>query len=85
MEHMLPQSPLTSHYDHWSPYHEHGIDHAGDSYITAHHVNVEQGNYQVSYTVYIRFLMRSSHPLRLQRLELALWTFSSPGLCDLPE
>jgi hypothetical protein len=51
MEHLLPESPHTSHYGPWSPYHEHGLDYAGDSYMTPahanHHVNGEQGNYQV--------------------------------------
>jgi len=51
MEHLLPESPHTSHYGTWSPYHEHGLDYAGDSYMTPahsnHHVNGEQGNYQV--------------------------------------
>lgn len=49
MEHLLPESPHTSHYGTWSPYHEHGLDYAGDSYTTAHnhHVNGEQDDYQV--------------------------------------
>jgi hypothetical protein len=49
MEHLLPRSPYTSHYETWSPYHEHGPEYAGGSYITAdnHHVDGEQANYQV--------------------------------------
>jgi hypothetical protein len=57
MEHPLPQS-YASHTvsGPWSPYQDHVVDYAaGDSYLTAHHVQVdgEQGScgssYQASY------------------------------------
>ncbi|KAH9988450.1 hypothetical protein BJV74DRAFT_464006 [Russula compacta] len=43
MEPLLPQPP--PHYGPWS-YHDHVVDYPGDSHITAHNVNGEQGSYQ---------------------------------------
>ena len=54
MEHPLPLS-YASHPTSgpWSPYQDHVVDYAaGDSYLTAHHVNGEQGSsYQVCVVV----------------------------------
>jgi hypothetical protein len=51
MEDPLPQSYASHAFSGpWSPYQDHVVDYAGgDSYLTAHHVQVngEQGSYQV--------------------------------------
>ena len=45
--HLLPHHALTSHYPALSPYHEQVINYVGELYDTPHHVNSEQGSYQV--------------------------------------